>query len=190
MAAVLQCLVPCTTRSLLEEKRSYAVLRGARVTRAVAVQAPEGGRVFDEGSVLVLAEGRAALGRVEEVFGPVAAPLYALRYAGPGELPPAAAPGAQVPARAAPGGRPHALRTALALLRSALCSAGGGWRGCEGCAPVRQAAAFVWRPGPRLALGPGASLTGWDSRRASGLETRSPIRFQRALSGGCPAEVR
>lgn len=51
--------------------------------------------MFDEGAVLVLAEGRAPLGRVEDVFGPVAAPLYALRYAGQGELPPAAVPGAQ-----------------------------------------------------------------------------------------------
>ncbi len=58
-------------------------------------QVPEGGRVFDEGAVLVLAEGRAPLGRVEDVFGPVTAPLYALRYSGQGELPPAAMPGAQ-----------------------------------------------------------------------------------------------
>lgn len=52
--------------------------------------------MFDEGAVLVLAASRAPLGRVEEVFGPVAAPLYALRCAALGGLPEAAVPGAQV----------------------------------------------------------------------------------------------
>lgn len=63
---------------------------------ARARQVSEGGRVFDEGAVLVLAGCRAPLGRVEEVFGPVAAPLYALRCAAPGGLPEGAVPGALV----------------------------------------------------------------------------------------------
>ena len=61
--------------------------------------------MFDEGAVLVLATCRAPLGRVEEVFGPVAAPLYALRYAAPGGLPEGAVPGAQ--ARHLPHRRAH-----------------------------------------------------------------------------------
>ncbi|KAK9825368.1 hypothetical protein WJX81_005599 [Elliptochloris bilobata] len=80
---------------LLPAGRLSAVLDGTLV-----VQVPEGGRVFDEGAVLVLADSRAPLGRVEEVFGPVTAPLYALRYAPPGSLPKAATPGAQVSALA------------------------------------------------------------------------------------------
>lgn len=126
MATVLQCPVPCCDRYTRENRRSDAVLRSARVTRAAAVQAPEGGRVFDEGSVLVLAEGRVALGRVEEVFGPVAAPLYALRYAGPGELPPAAAPGAQVPPRRSLGAGCAVPGSGSALLGRAPCRVGGG----------------------------------------------------------------
>jgi hypothetical protein len=46
-------------------------------------------------SVLVLA-GRQLLGRVEEVFGPVTHPLYALRYGGPQPMPPEVAKDAQV----------------------------------------------------------------------------------------------
>eukprot|EP00195_Chlamydomonas_chlamydogama_P011962 CAMPEP_0202892194 /NCGR_PEP_ID=MMETSP1392-20130828/1980_1 /ASSEMBLY_ACC=CAM_ASM_000868 /TAXON_ID=225041 /ORGANISM="Chlamydomonas chlamydogama, Strain SAG 11-48b" /LENGTH=519 /DNA_ID=CAMNT_0049576083 /DNA_START=101 /DNA_END=1656 /DNA_ORIENTATION=- len=53
----------------------------------VVVQGPAHSRALKEGSVLVL-EDRAALGRVEEVFGPVMMPLYALRYAGRGPPPP------------------------------------------------------------------------------------------------------
>jgi len=49
----------------------------------------------DEGSVLCLPD-RHGLGRVEEVFGPVDEPLYTLRYAGGGEMPPEVAAGAQV----------------------------------------------------------------------------------------------
>ena len=48
------------------------------------------GRVFDEGTVLCLGD-RRALGRVEEVFGPVSAPLYALRYTGSAGPPPESA---------------------------------------------------------------------------------------------------
>lgn len=48
-----------------------------------------------EGSLLVLGS-RAVVGRVEEVFGPVASPLYALRYAGPAPMPGEVAPGAQL----------------------------------------------------------------------------------------------
>ena len=60
------------------------------------VQVMELGRVFDEGTVLCLGD-RTALGRVEEVFGPITAPLYALRYTGAAGAPPAgAAAGAPV----------------------------------------------------------------------------------------------
>lgn len=50
------------------------------------MQAQELTRPLDEGSILCL-EDRTVLGRVEEVFGPVKAPLYALRYAGKGAIP-------------------------------------------------------------------------------------------------------
>ncbi|MEW5313563.1 MAG: hypothetical protein WDW38_005121 [Sanguina aurantia] len=50
--------------------------------------------VLSEGSVLVLGD-RTPVGRVEEVFGPVATPFYALRYAG--------AAGSAIPASIAPG---------------------------------------------------------------------------------------
>ena len=53
-------------------------------------------RPVDEGSVLCLAADRHPLGRIEEVFGPIHAPLYALRYAGGGETPPGLAVGAAV----------------------------------------------------------------------------------------------
>lgn len=54
------------------------------------------GRVFDEGTVLCLGD-RTALGRVEEIFGPIQAPLYALRYTGSAGAPPdSAAAGAPV----------------------------------------------------------------------------------------------
>lgn len=46
--------------------------------------------MFDEGTVLCLGD-RTALGRVEEVFGPITAPLYALRYTGAAGAPPASA---------------------------------------------------------------------------------------------------
>lgn len=52
--------------------------------------------MFDEGTVLCLGD-RRALGRVEEIFGPVSAPLYALRYTGSAGPPPeSAAAGALV----------------------------------------------------------------------------------------------
>ena len=52
----------------------------------VNVQVPINGRALNEGTVLCM-EDRTPVGRVEEVFGPVTAPLYALRWAGPGPLP-------------------------------------------------------------------------------------------------------
>ncbi|KAK9808611.1 hypothetical protein WJX72_000537 [[Myrmecia] bisecta] len=61
----------------------------------IVVQAPEMGRALNENSVLCLAD-RTPLGRIEEVFGPVMSPLYALRYAGGGELPASVVPGARV----------------------------------------------------------------------------------------------
>lgn len=54
------------------------------------------GRLFNEGTVLCLGD-RTPLGRVEEIFGPVTAPLYALRYTGSAGAPPvSAAAGAPV----------------------------------------------------------------------------------------------
>lgn len=50
---------------------------------------------MDEGAIFCL-EDRSVLGRVEEVFGPVLSPLYALRYGGPGDMPASVAPGAHV----------------------------------------------------------------------------------------------
>ena len=59
-------------------------------------QVPELGRVFGEGTVLCL-EDRTPLGRVTEVFGPIQAPLYALRYSGSaGPLPGTVTAGAHV----------------------------------------------------------------------------------------------
>ena len=59
------------------------------------LQAPNSSRAVDEGSVLCLA-GRQALGRVEEIFGPVDEPLYSLRYACGDSLPAELALGATV----------------------------------------------------------------------------------------------
>lgn len=47
----------------------------------VVVQGLEGPKALDESSVLCM-EDRTIIGRIEEVFGPVAKPLYALRFAG------------------------------------------------------------------------------------------------------------
>jgi H/ACA ribonucleoprotein complex non-core subunit NAF1 len=47
----------------------------------VVVRAAPGSRALNEGSILVL-EDRSILGVVEDIFGPVQAPLYALRYIG------------------------------------------------------------------------------------------------------------
>jgi H/ACA ribonucleoprotein complex non-core subunit NAF1 len=58
----------------------------------VVVRAAGGSRALNEGAVLVL-EDRSVLGAVEDIFGPVTAPLYALRCAAEG---PAVAPGARV----------------------------------------------------------------------------------------------
>ncbi|CAG9461949.1 unnamed protein product [Pedinophyceae sp. YPF-701] len=51
-----------------------AVVEGTAV-----VQAAQGAPPLGEGSILVLSDTRTPLGRVEETFGPVAAPLYSLR---------------------------------------------------------------------------------------------------------------
>lgn len=53
----------------------------------IVVRAVGGSRALNEGTALVL-EDRALLGAVEEIFGPVSAPLYALRYAGGAAEPP------------------------------------------------------------------------------------------------------
>lgn len=47
----------------------------------LVVQCPEHCRPLEDGSLLVL-EDRTVVGRVEEVFGPVTQPMYALQYAG------------------------------------------------------------------------------------------------------------
>jgi len=64
----------------------------------VVVQADGGAPPLGEGSVMVLTEQRAAIGRVEEVFGQVGAPVYAFRAlpGGDGGAPPAPAAGAAV----------------------------------------------------------------------------------------------
>ena len=60
----------------------------------IAPQAPAGSHTLSEGAVLCLAD-RTPLGRVEDVFGPVTEPLYALRCPG-GGAPGGAAAGAPV----------------------------------------------------------------------------------------------
>lgn len=50
------------------------------------MQGLENTAALDEGSVLCT-EGRALLGRVEDVLGPVTQPVYAVRYCGAGALP-------------------------------------------------------------------------------------------------------
>ncbi|KAJ9508018.1 hypothetical protein QJQ45_021352, partial [Haematococcus lacustris] len=62
----------------------------------VVVQGLVNSRALAEGSVLVLDETRQAIGRIEEVFGPVTQPFYALRWSSPGPPPPALKPGARL----------------------------------------------------------------------------------------------
>jgi H/ACA ribonucleoprotein complex non-core subunit NAF1 len=58
---------------LSEAGQIMSVIEGTIVVRACS-----GSRALDEGSILVL-ENRSVLGIVEDIFGPVQAPLYALR---------------------------------------------------------------------------------------------------------------
>lgn len=58
-------------------------------------QTTEGCRTLAEGSVLCL-DDRTPLGRVEDVFGPVKSPFYALRYYAGDGLPASVAPGSAV----------------------------------------------------------------------------------------------
>lgn len=51
------------------------------------VQVAENGRALTEGTVLC-SEDRIPIGRIEDVFGPVMCPLYTLRWAGQGDMPP------------------------------------------------------------------------------------------------------
>eukprot|EP00775_Hariotina_reticulata_P008434 gene8434-8616_t len=67
-----------------------AVLEGM-----VVMQGMENARALDVGTVLLL-EDRSLIGRIEEVFGPVTAPMYAMRYAGPQPPPAALCPGSRV----------------------------------------------------------------------------------------------
>lgn len=59
------------------------------------MQAPVDAKVLDEGSVLCL-EDRHLLGKIEEILGPVAEPLYFLRYAGKQPMPENVCQGARV----------------------------------------------------------------------------------------------
>jgi rRNA processing protein Gar1 len=61
----------------------------------VVVQGLEGPKALDESSVLCLGD-RTVIGRVEEVFGPVTCPLYALRWAGKQDAPSSLCSGANV----------------------------------------------------------------------------------------------
>ncbi|DBA86365.1 TPA: hypothetical protein ACH3X2_005596 [Trebouxia sp. C0005] len=59
----------------------------------IVVQEAENGRALCEGTVLC-SEDRIAIGRIEDTFGPVMCPLYTLRWAGQGDMPPSLAVGA------------------------------------------------------------------------------------------------
>ena len=67
----------------------------AFLTQVAVSQSRPGCAIADEGSVLCLGPDE-ALGRIQEVFGPVHAPLYALSYAGGDSMPPAVTTGASV----------------------------------------------------------------------------------------------
>ena len=54
------------------------------------VQVAENGRALTEGTILC-SEDRIPVGRIEDVFGPVMCPLYTLRWAGQGDMPPSVA---------------------------------------------------------------------------------------------------
>lgn len=53
-------------------------------------QEAENGRALCEGTVLCTQD-RIAIGRIEDTFGPVMSPLYTLRWAGQGDMPPSLA---------------------------------------------------------------------------------------------------
>lgn len=61
----------------------------------IVVQETENARALSEGTVLC-SEERLPVGRIEDTFGPVMCPLYALRWAGQGEMPSSVAVGSPV----------------------------------------------------------------------------------------------
>ena len=58
-------------------------------------QEADNGRALCEGTVLC-SQDRIAIGRIEDTFGPVMSPLYTLRWAGQGDIPPSLAVDAPV----------------------------------------------------------------------------------------------
>eukprot|EP00959_Pyramimonas_sp_CCMP1952_P054398 1137535-Pyramimonas_sp.AAC.1 len=73
--------------ALPEIAESVELMAAGRVTAKLAagprdsniiVQATDGAKVLDEGSIICLPT-RAPIGRVEEIFGPVSAPFYIVR---------------------------------------------------------------------------------------------------------------
>ena len=77
-----------------EHLRISSLMRKIHRNTFTHTQAAEGSRPLDVNSVLCLAD-RTALGRIEDVFGPVKAPLYVLRAAA-GDVAAAATPGVAV----------------------------------------------------------------------------------------------
>lgn len=65
------------------------------VEGCLVVQGALGAAPLDIGSALCTAD-RVPLGRVEDIFGPVNAPLYVLRFSGDGEQPASLQPGVEV----------------------------------------------------------------------------------------------
>ena len=59
------------------------------------LQEAENGRALSEGTVLC-SQDRTPIGRIEDTFGPVMCPLYALRWAGQADMPATVAVGAAV----------------------------------------------------------------------------------------------
>ena len=70
----LNTIVIAPTDPMTFAGRIMSVIEGT-----VVVKAAEGSRALNEGALLVL-EDRSPLGWVEDIFGPVQSPLYALRY--------------------------------------------------------------------------------------------------------------
>lgn len=75
-----------------DEQLEAAGTLSAVLEDLLVVQAPDNARVLDFGSLLLLSD-HTPIGTVEDVFGPVSQPLYALRWAGSGEIPSTLKPG-------------------------------------------------------------------------------------------------
>ena len=69
--------------------------KDAKYTSCMLVQEAKNGRALSEGTVLCSQE-RTPIGRIEDTFGPVMSPLYALRWAGQGDMPATVAVGSAV----------------------------------------------------------------------------------------------